>query len=45
MFSKIQWPAFIIQKREVISKVSFLELIIFVPIKKFKLQFDLPIAY
>ena len=42
---KYNGQSFIIQKREVISKVSFLELIIFVPIKKFKLQFDLPIAY
>ena len=37
--------SFIIQKREVISKVSFLGLIIVVPIKKFKLKFDLPTTY
>lgn len=34
---KYNGQSFIIQKREVISKVSFLGLIIVVPIKKFKL--------
>ena len=42
---KYNGQSFIIQKREVISKVSFLGLIIVVPIKKFKLKFDLPITY
>lgn len=42
---KYNGQSFIIQKREVISKVSFLGLIIVVPIKKFKVKFDLPITY
>ena len=42
---KYNGQSFIIQKREVISKVSFLGLIIVVPIKKFKLKFDLPTTY
>lgn len=42
---KYNGQSFIIQKREVISKVSFLGLIIVVPIKKFKLKFDLLITY
>ena len=42
---KYNGQSFIIQKREVISKVSFLGLIIVVPMKKFKLKFDLSITY
>lgn len=42
---KYNRQSFITQKREVISKVSFLGLIIVVPIKKFKLKFDLPTTY
>ena len=42
---KYNGQSFIIQKREVISKVSFLGLIIVVPMKKFKLKFDLSLTY
>ena len=42
---KYNGQSFIIQKREVISKVSFLGMIIVVPMKKFKLKFDLSITY